>query len=109
MLRTTRVCGETLGLSLPLLDGPQIHCAGCQASAELLCPFLGGTSSPLLPLLFTVSKSRPITMKIAASLTIATAINGAAAFVAPQANKAVTKLAMSDYNVNTSVRDNIDP
>lgn len=47
-------------------------------------------------------------MKIAASLTIATAINGAAAFVAPQANKAVTKLAMSDYNVNTSVRDNID-
>ena len=47
-------------------------------------------------------------MKIAASLTIATAINGAAAFVAPQASKAVTKLAMSDYNVNTSVRDNID-
>ena len=47
-------------------------------------------------------------MKFAAALAVATAINGAAAFVAPQASRASTKVAMSDYNVNTSVRDNID-
>ena len=44
-------------------------------------------------------------MKFLASLALAT---GASAFVAPQANRAATHLAMSDYSVNTSVRDNVD-
>ena len=48
-------------------------------------------------------------MKVVASLVIATAVNGATAFVAPQTNRATTtQLKMSDYSVNTSVRDNID-
>jgi len=46
-------------------------------------------------------------MKFAAALALA-ALSGANAFVAPQGNKAATQLAMSDYSVNTSVRDNVD-
>ena len=47
-------------------------------------------------------------MKFLACIALATAINGASAFVAPQASRATNQLAMSDYNVNTSVRDNVD-
>ncbi len=47
-------------------------------------------------------------MKFLACIALATAINGASAFVAPQASRATTQIAMSDYNVNTSVRDNVD-
>ncbi|KAL3771174.1 hypothetical protein ACHAWU_004797 [Discostella pseudostelligera] len=47
-------------------------------------------------------------MKFLACIALATAINGAAAFVAPQASRATTQIGMSDYNVNTSVRDNVD-
>eukprot|EP00581_Thalassiosira_minuscula_P018998 CAMPEP_0183724200 /NCGR_PEP_ID=MMETSP0737-20130205/17664_1 /TAXON_ID=385413 /ORGANISM="Thalassiosira miniscula, Strain CCMP1093" /LENGTH=55 /DNA_ID=CAMNT_0025954729 /DNA_START=21 /DNA_END=185 /DNA_ORIENTATION=+ len=46
-------------------------------------------------------------MKFLAALAL-TAISGATAFVAPQGNRAATQLGMSDYSVNTSVRDNVD-
>jgi hypothetical protein len=47
-------------------------------------------------------------MKFLACIALASAVNGATAFVAPQASRAATQLGMSDYNVNTSVRDNVD-
>eukprot|EP00571_Detonula_confervacea_P014643 CAMPEP_0172309300 /NCGR_PEP_ID=MMETSP1058-20130122/9633_1 /TAXON_ID=83371 /ORGANISM="Detonula confervacea, Strain CCMP 353" /LENGTH=85 /DNA_ID=CAMNT_0013021897 /DNA_START=53 /DNA_END=306 /DNA_ORIENTATION=+ len=46
-------------------------------------------------------------MKFSAAIALV-ALTGANAFVAPQANRAATTLAMSDYSVNTSVRDNVD-
>eukprot|EP00956_Cyclotella_meneghiniana_P034937 scaffold109636_cov55-Cyclotella_meneghiniana.AAC.2 len=46
-------------------------------------------------------------MKLCSAVAIAgmTSVN---AFVAPKSTRASTNLAMSDYSVNTSVRDNID-
>ena len=46
-------------------------------------------------------------MKLCSAVAIA-GISSANAFVAPKSTRASTNLAMSDYSVNTSVRDNID-
>ena len=46
-------------------------------------------------------------MKFSAAIALV-AITGANAFVSPKSPAVSTKLAMSDYSVNTSVRDNID-